>query len=228
MIFLLGGWLSINGELELGSLVAFLSAQEKLFDPWRELIDVYQSYQEASVSYRQTMQFFDHEPEFKLEPHGREPYHLEGRIDVQDLSFKTDSDVQLLNGINLSVKSGEQVALVGFSGSGKSTLAQCIGQLYKYTSGHIWMGDKEVAELTKKDIAHNIGLVAQSPFIFDGTIEDNLLYGCKARMNGDPSASGRMLPDLDEKLKLSSRPACSPIFCASVSTVSLTAPATHN
>ena len=79
VIFLLGGWLAINGKLELGSLVAFLSAQEKLFDPWRELIDVYQSYQEASVSYRRTMEYFDQEPEFKLEPQDREPYQLGGR-----------------------------------------------------------------------------------------------------------------------------------------------------
>jgi ABC-type multidrug transport system fused ATPase/permease subunit len=202
VIFLLGGWLSINGELELGSLVAFLSAQEKLFDPWRELIDVYQSYQEAGVSYRQTMQYFDHEPEFKLEPQDRKPYQLDGEIDVQNLSYRTDDDVQLLNGINFSVNPGEQMALVGFSGSGKSTLAQCIGQLYKYTSGHLLIGNREVADLTKKDIAYNVGLVSQSPYIFDGTIEDNLLYGCKARLNGDPSGSGPTLPNLDEKIEI--------------------------
>ena len=202
VIFLLGGWLAINGELELGSLVAFLSAQEKLFDPWRELIDVYQSYQEASVSYRRTMEYFDQQPEFELEPQDREPYRLGGRIDVQNLSFKTDGDVQLLNDINFSVRAGEQLALVGFSGSGKSTLAQCIGQLYKYTSGHVRIGDREVADLTKKDIAYNLGLVSQSPFIFDGTIEDNLLYGCKARLNGDAADSGQALPDLDEKIEI--------------------------
>jgi len=202
VIFLLGGWLAINGRLELGSLVAFLSAQEKLFDPWRELIDVYQSYQEASVSYRRTMEYFDQEPEFELEPKDRKPYQLGGQIDVQNLSFKTEGDVPLLNDINFTVKTGEQLALVGFSGSGKSTLAQCIGQLYKYTSGHIRIGDREVADLTKKDIASNLGLVSQSPFIFDGTIEDNLLYGCKALMNGDVSAGGPALPNLDEKIEI--------------------------
>jgi ABC-type multidrug transport system fused ATPase/permease subunit len=202
VIFLLGGWLSINGELELGSLVAFLSAQEKLFDPWRELIDVYQSYQEASVSYRRTMEYFLQEPEFRLAPADRPPYQLDGRIDVEHLSFKTDDDVQLLNDINFSVKSGEQVALVGFSGSGKSTLAQCIGQLYKYTAGHLRIGDREVADLTKKDIAYNVGMVSQSPFIFDGTIKDNLLYGCRAMINGDATEAGKTLPSLDEKIEI--------------------------
>ena len=202
VIFLLGGWLAIKGELGLGSLVAFLSAQEKLFDPWRDLIDVYQSYQEASVSYRRTMEYFDQQPEFKLEPEDREPYALDGQIDVQHLSFKTDSGVQLLNDANFCVKNGEQLALVGFSGSGKSTLAQCIAQLYKYTSGHVYIGNREVADMTKKDIAHNIGLVSQSPFTFDGTIEDNLIYGCRARINGDGSVSGQALPNLDEKIEI--------------------------
>lgn len=202
LIFILGGYLTINGRLELGALVAFLSAQGKIFDPWRDLIDFYQAYQEASVSYRRTMEYFDQEPEYKLEPQDREPFQLGGQIDVQNLSFKTDGNVQLLNDINFSVKSGEQLALVGFSGSGKSTLAQCIAQLYRYTSGHIWIDDKEVAELTKKDIAYNIGLVSQSPFIFDGTLEDNLLYGCEARMNGDKPVTAQTLPNLDEKIEI--------------------------
>ena len=63
LIFILGGYLAINGQLELGSLVAFLSAQEKIFDPWRELIDFYQAYQDASVSYNQTMRYFEAYPE---------------------------------------------------------------------------------------------------------------------------------------------------------------------
>lgn len=202
MIFLLGGLLSINGELELGALVAFLSAREKLFDHWRELIDVDQSYQEAYVSYHRTMEYFDLEPEFKLEPQNREPYQLDGKIEVQNLSFKTEDDVQLLNDANFSVRRGEQMALVGFSGSGKSTLAHCIAQLYKYTSGHISIGGREVADMTKNDIAYNIALVSQSPFIFDGTIEENLLYGCKARIKGDGAFAGQMLPNLDDEIEI--------------------------
>jgi ABC-type multidrug transport system fused ATPase/permease subunit len=201
IIFLLGGYLTIKGQMELGALVAFLSAQEKLFDPWRELIDFYQSYQEASVSYRRTMEYFDVMPEFATEPEGRQPFELEGSIEIKGLSFTAAEGIQLLNDVNLTLDAGEQLALVGFSGSGKSTLAGCIGQLYKYTGGSVRIGKREVAELTKRDIAVNIGLVSQSPFIFDGTIEENLLYGSVSKLGpGNPDIQP-VLPDLDQMIE---------------------------
>ena len=197
IVFILGGYLTIKGRLELGALVAFLSAQEKLYDPWKELIEFYQVYQDGSVTYQRTMEFFDVEPEHALEPPDRAPYDLAPSIDVKDMSFVTESGIRLLDGVSLSLNAGEHLALVGFSGSGKSTLALCIGQLYKYTSGHILIGDKEVATLTKKDMVNNMGFVAQSPFIFDGTIEENLLYACKAKVNGN-GRSDQGLPTLDD------------------------------
>jgi ABC-type multidrug transport system fused ATPase/permease subunit len=195
IIFLLGGYLAIKGQLELGAMVAFLSAQEKLFDPWRELIDVYQSYQEASVTYRRTMQYFDVTPEFAIDPENRQPYQLEGNIEVKNLSFNTDEGVHLLSNASLTLAAGEQIALIGFSGSGKSTLANCIAQLIKYTSGHVSIDNRQVADLTKRDMAWNVGLVSQNPFIFDGTIEENLLYGCVSKMDAEP------LPNLDQMIE---------------------------
>ena len=197
IVFILGGYLTIKGQLELGALVAFLSAQEKLYDPWKELIEFYQVYQDGSVTYKRTMEFFDVEPDHAIEPYDRAPYDLEPSLDVKDMSFVTDSGIRLLDGINLSLNPGELLALVGFSGSGKSTLALCIGQLYKYTGGTVLIGDKEVSDLTKKDMVHNMGFVAQRPFIFEGTIEDNLLYACKAKVDGN-GQNGKGLPTLDD------------------------------
>ena len=197
IVFLLGGYLTIKGQLELGALVAFLSAQERLYDPWKELIEFYQVYQDGHVTYQRTMEFFDAMPEHAIAPEDREAFDLEPSVDIKDLSFVTDSGIRLLDGISLHLNPGEHLALVGFSGSGKSTLALCIGQLYKYTGGHVLIGDKEVADLTKKDMVNNMGFVAQSPFIFDGTIEENLLYSCKARVDGN-GQSDDGLPTLDD------------------------------
>ena len=198
LVFILGGWLTIKGQLGLGALVAFISAQEKLFDPWKELIEFYQVYQDGSINYKRTMEYFDVEPEYEIEPKDRKPLELESSVEVKDLSFVTETGVSLLDGINMSLNPGEHLALVGFSGSGKSTLALCIGQLYKYTGGNVLIGDREVSHLTKKDMVNNMGFVAQSPFIFSGTIEENILYACEAKRDGDPEETGDGLPSLDD------------------------------
>jgi len=202
LIFLLGGYLAMKGQLELGALVAFLSAQEKLYDPWRELIDFYQVYQDAAVRYSRTMEYFDTQPEFAIQPEGRPPYDLTASVAVENLSFETEDGIRLLDNINFTLKPGEHLALVGFSGSGKSTLAQCVGQQYKYTGGHVKLGEVEVMDMTKMDVVSNVGYVAQNPFIFDGTIEENLLYACASLVDGSGGAPGRALPDLDHIIEV--------------------------
>ncbi len=200
-IFLLGGYFVMNGRLELGSLIAFLSAQKDISDPWKELIANYQNYQDSSTRYYKTMDFFDAPQEHRIDMPDREPFELESGIEVKGISFKTEDGIRLLNDVSFSLKPGEQMALVGFSGSGKSTLAQCISQLYKYTGGHILIGDKDVSDLTKRDMAANIGFVPQSPFIFDGTIEENILYSCSANLNSiDLTIEG--LPTTDDIIAL--------------------------
>ncbi|MFZ0240968.1 MAG: ABC transporter ATP-binding protein/permease [Desulfobacterales bacterium] len=198
LVFLLGGYLAMKGRLELGALVAFLSAQEKLYTPWKELIEMYQVHQDAMVQYTRTMEYFDREPDYLIEPPDRQPYTFTGDIQVQNLSFVTEDGIPLLDDISFSLPPGHNLALVGFSGSGKSTLAQCIGQLYRYTGGHVLLDGNEVGELTKKDITHNVGLVSQSPFIFSGTIRENLLYGCLANTDGGRNGGGDPLPSLDD------------------------------
>ncbi|MDJ0810292.1 MAG: ABC transporter ATP-binding protein/permease [Desulfobacterales bacterium] len=199
IVFILGGYLTIQGQLELGALVAFLSAQEKLYDPWKELIQFYQSYQDGRVGYDKTMSYFDAEPDYDLIPEKRDPLELEGMVEVKNLTFATGDGLKLLDNISLSLNPGDHLALIGFSGSGKSTLAQCIGQLYAYTGGQVLLGNAEVNALTKRDIVQNMGFVSQSPFIFDGTIEENLLYACEA-MNGDRSDASQ--PSLDDKIQV--------------------------
>ena len=135
LVFALGGYLVITGEIALGVIVAFLSAQEKLYDPWKELIEFYQVYQDASVRYKKVMQTFDEETEFRLQQVGHADGEIAGRIEVKNVDFATASGIKLLDNANLTIEAGEHLALVGFSGSGKSTLAQCIAQLVSYTRG---------------------------------------------------------------------------------------------
>lgn len=179
LLFLIGGWMAIHGKFSLGALVAFLSAYEKLYDPWKELIEYYQDLQDARVRYRRVMEQFDIAPEYAETPTDRSPLRLEGRMTASDLAYTVEGGVRLLSDIGLELQPGEHLALVGPSGSGKSTLAMLLGQLYQYRRGRIAIDGRDLNELTKADIGRSVGFVAQHPYIFTGTIRDNLLYGCR-------------------------------------------------
>jgi len=201
LVFILGGYLMMQGEMELGSLVAFLSAQEKLYDPWKELIDFYQVFQDALVRYKSVMQTFEGKTEFRLEYKPDRANELGNKIEVQDLDFVTKDGIKLLDKVNLTVEAGEHLALVGFSGSGKSTLAKAIGQLYSYTGGQALLDGHPIDKLSKMEVVEKIGFVSQDPFIFTGTVKENLLYACMA-IDDLPDREKRSEPSLDDKIQV--------------------------
>lgn len=201
-LFLVGGWLAIRGRFDLGALVAFLSAYEKLYDPWKELIEFYQAYQDSRVRYKQVMDTFDITPEHALTAEGREPYTLHGAVEMREVSFVVDGNIRLLDGISLSLRQGEHLALVGFSGSGKSTLALVLAQLYAYSGGNVLIDGKELAQLSRQDVVFNIGVVAQHPFIFGGTVRENIVYSCDALRLQGGSCGGQKEPDLDRIIEV--------------------------
>jgi ABC-type bacteriocin/lantibiotic exporter with double-glycine peptidase domain len=205
VVFIFGGYLVMHGELALGAMVAFLSAQEKLFDPWKELIDFYQTYQDASVRYRRTMSYFDSVPEFSLDLVKTFDQPLTGRVDVSNLIYETSDGHRLLNGLSFSLAAGEHLAVVGYSGGGKSTLIQCIGKMFNYTAGSIQLDGRELSTLPKNEIIRSIGYVSQNPFIFTGSIEENLLYAYKAATEtttatGFEVPAGEITIDLDRMI----------------------------
>ena len=206
LVFLLGGYLMMHGRLDLGSIVAFLSAQEKLYDPWKELIEFYQVYQDASIRYKKVMHAFAGETEFRLEQGTTAPgtgalSKTAGRIEVRDLEFTTGSGIKLLDRVNLTVEPGEHLALVGFSGSGKSILVKCIGQILSYTGGEVLLDGHRVSELSKAEVVRNIGFISQAPFIFSGSVDYNLLYACRA-LAEYTDAGNVDLPGLDDKIAI--------------------------
>lgn len=105
---------------------------------------------------------------------------MQGKISAKDVGFKINNDIQLLEEVSFDLNAGNHLALIGFSGSGKSTLSHLVSQLMKYTNGSIQIDGHEIKDLSKLDIASNISTVAQHPFIFTGTVRDNLLYSCEA------------------------------------------------
>lgn len=200
ILFLVGGTMTIRGHFDLGALVAFLSAYTSLNEPWRELMDFYQLLEDSRVRYKNVMASFDLAPEHLLIPVDRNIYRFRGDIELQGMSFVADDGSKLLDDISLHIQAGELVALVGFSGSGKSTLVQAIAQLLSYSGGSVRLDEHEVKELTKVDIAENLGIVPQHPFIFSGTVLDNLLYSSRASIRNGTAENN--LPDIDRLIEV--------------------------
>lgn len=202
LIFALGGYLALKGRLELGALVAFLSAQEKLYVPWKELIRFYQAYQTAAVTYQRTMDYYAVEAEKGPESIDRELVRLKGRMAVDNLSFSTAEGKPLLQGVSFSLAPGEHMALVGGSGSGKSTLVNCLMGLYPIFDGRYELDGRSVSELGPRDLSANIGFVFQSPAIFSGSIQENLMYACQAVIGFSNEADQKHLPDLNQQIEV--------------------------
>lgn len=200
VLFVVGGAMTIRGQFDLGALVAFLSAYSSLNEPWRELMDFYQLVEDSRVRYKNVIAAFDRNPDYLLLPVGREVYRLRGEIEVQEMTYRAEGGAKLLDGISLQISPGEMVALIGFSGSGKSTLVQIIAQLLAYSSGSVRLDDYEVRDLTKVDIAENVGIVPQHPFIFSGSVRENLLYSSKA--SGRNFSGNAVSPDLDRIIEV--------------------------
>ena len=180
LLFLVGGYLAISGEFTIGALVAFLSAYEKVYDPWKELIIYYQSYQDAQVRYKQIMELFDHQPQFLLEAPSGERTAFKGAIEANKIDYRVNESVQLLDDVSFRLEAGQHLAMVGFSGSGKSTLSHILSRLYHQSGGSLTIDDQQIETFTKMDLVSGISTVAQHPFIFTGTVRDNLLYSSNA------------------------------------------------
>lgn len=156
LLFILGGYLTIQEEFSLGALIACLSAYEKVYDPWKEIIEFYQAHQDAVVRYNRVMETFNLQPDFLMLPTNRTIFTLKGKIKVRHLHYSTPNHIKLLHDISFELQPGEHMAIVGFSGSGKSTLAMILGQLYTYQKGEVLFDDHQQNRLTKKDISCNM------------------------------------------------------------------------
>jgi len=195
LLFILGGYLTIQGKFSLGALIACLSAYAKVYDPWKEIIEFYQEQQDAMVRYNRVMETFDLEPDFSMSPLDREIFTLKGHIVVQNLNYSTSNHIKLLHDISFDLQPGEHMAIVGFSGSGKSTLAMILGQLYAYQKGKILFDGHHQNKLTKRDISCNMGYVAQHPYLFDTSVGENIMMGATR----DCPGSG-FTPSLEKEL----------------------------
>lgn len=177
LVIVFGGFQVLAGEMGPGVLIAFLLYIQRFFNPVLELTMLYTELQRAMASGARIFELLDIEPEIKDSPQAIEMPPVKGELKFHQVSFAYQPGVEVLHGINLTVKPGETVAVVGQTGAGKSSLANLTARFYEVTKGEVTVDGYDVRSVTQQSLRRQIGIVPQDPFLFSGSIEDNVRYG---------------------------------------------------
>jgi len=176
LVVFFGGSQVLAGEMSIGVLLAFVLYVRRFFDPVLELAMEYVEIQRAMASGARIFELLDVEPEIIDVPQAFDlPPAKEIRF--KGVSFSYAAGVEVLHNIDLTVNPGETVAIVGRTGAGKSSLANLITRFYEVDQGEVIVDGHNVNSVTQQSLRRQIGVVTQDPFLFSGSIEENIRYG---------------------------------------------------
>ena len=178
IVIAVGGAGITKGWVNLTDFVTFLLYINIFTEPVKVLIDFTEQFQNGYSGYERFLEILSVEPEIKEKPDAKELKDVKGEITFDNVSFKyKDGSDEVLSGINLNVKPGEYVALVGPSGVGKTTLCSLIPRFYEATGGSIRIDGTDIKDVTLKSLRDHIGVVQQDVYLFMGSIKENIRYG---------------------------------------------------
>lgn len=169
--------LVIDGEITLGSMMAFMSLSSYFMDPIGRLISLQLQIQEASIAMKRMSELYEVEEEQENNDNLIKDFILDGNININNVSFRYGSHKLVLNDINMKINNLDKVALVGLSGGGKSTLAKLILGLYKPEIGNIKISNMDIEEVDKKILRNEIAYVPQNVELFSDSILNNIKLG---------------------------------------------------
>lgn len=178
VVLYFGGRSVAGGEVTLGIMVAFLAYVTRFFQPVQELSRIYTTMQSAMAGGEQVLRLLDTPSGVVDEPGASEMPPIEGCVRLEDLSFRYRPDAEeVLHDVDLTVEAGQTVALVGPTGAGKTTIANLICRFYDATEGRVTIDGMDVRDVTQESLRSQFGLVPQDPFLFAGSIVDNIRFG---------------------------------------------------
>jgi ABC-type multidrug transport system fused ATPase/permease subunit len=172
-----GGLLVSRNQLQIGILVSFTLYINRFFDPIRDLSQQYTQLQRAGVAAERIFQIFNMPIEIQDKPNAEELPQIEGAVEFRDVVFGYNPEHAVLHGVNLQVQPGQMVAIVGATGAGKSTIAGLLTRFYDIQKGAILIDGHDIRDVTQQSLRRQIGVVPQEPFLFSGTIRENIRYG---------------------------------------------------
>ncbi|MFI8927730.1 ABC transporter ATP-binding protein [Streptomyces sp. NPDC053474] len=175
----LGGWLAVEGEITLGTFVAFSTYLAQLVGPVRMLAMVLTVGQQARAGAERVLELIDTRPAI-ADGTKELPADAPATVEFDDVAFSYGSDGDgrpVLDGLSFEIRSGETLAVVGSSGSGKSTVSLLLPRFYDVSRGAVLIGGHDVRELTQESLRAAIGLVPEDSFLFSDTVRANIAYG---------------------------------------------------
>ena len=181
-----------DGSLSSGELIAFLLYLNLFFGPIQQLSQVFDTYQQARVALSRIEELLGEESSVPEAAHPVDPGPLAGRIELRGVRFAYPSTgVAVLDGVDLVIEPGETVAIVGETGAGKSTLEKLVARYYDVTGGVVLIDGHDLRTLDLAAYRRQLGVVPQEPFLFAGTIRDNLAYGRPDATDAEVEAAAR-------------------------------------
>ena len=172
-----GSYGAIRGILTVGQLTSFLSYANQYTKPFNEISGVVTELQNALASAARVFELIDQEP-FPEEPKDAvKLQNVAGQVDLKQVNFSYDPSVKLIEDLNLSVKPGQRIAIVGPTGCGKTTVINLLMRFYDVDSGSIQVDGHDVRNVTRKSLRTNFGMVLQETWLKSGTIRENIAYG---------------------------------------------------
>ena len=176
LVWAAGAWLVFGGAVTVGGLTAFLAYIARFYGRVESMIRMVPATQRAAASAQRIFEILDCRPTVAEAPRPERPGRIAGRIEIVNVHFRYGAR-EVLHGVNLTIEPGEMIGLVGTSGSGKSTLANLICRFYDPSSGAIRVDGVDLREMAIADYRRSLGCVLQEPFLFFGTIAENIAYG---------------------------------------------------
>jgi ATP-binding cassette subfamily B protein len=176
ILLAIGGDMVLHHSLSIGALVLFFLYLNRFFQPIQLLVQQYNTYQQGQASVLKLRTLLETEPDVKEAADASELPPITGEIVFDALGFGYDPAVPVIHDVNLRIAPGETVAFVGPTGAGKSTLAKLIVRFYDPTEGSILIDGHDLRTVTLASLRRQLGVVPQEPFLFAGTIRDNIAF----------------------------------------------------
>ena len=190
-VVLVGGIMVKGGNLDWAVLVAFALWIQRFFEPVRHLTMQYSQLQRAMAAGVRIFEVLDLKPEVVDKPDAITLPEIKGEIKFEDVSFQYVENVDVLKEVNLHIKPGENVALVGSTGAGKSTLVTLIHRFADVTHGRITVDGHDIRDVTRHSLVSQMSMVLQEPYLFSGTVADNIRYNNENLTKDDVVAAAK-------------------------------------